>query len=164
MDAGGPKGKAKSDINVTPLIDIVLVLLIVFIVMVPGLSKALPVVVPQVVKVDRPTPPDPKNPPLVVTIDQNGDLMLQNDKIQLSELADKLSPVVQLQPSGMRKVFLRVDEEQAYQYAVNVLDQIKVASDRAKRETALRPEFVGTGLDGGDVKVVAAVKKRTPTS
>ncbi|NTV74775.1 MAG: biopolymer transporter ExbD, partial [Holophaga sp.] len=78
MDAGGPKGKAKSDINVTPLIDIVLVLLIVFIVMVPGLSKALPVVVPQVVKVDRPTPPDPKNPPLVVTIDQNGDLMLQN--------------------------------------------------------------------------------------
>ena len=63
MDAGGPKGKAKSDINVTPLIDIVLVLLIVFIVMVPGLSKALPVVVPQVVKVDKPTPPDPKNPP-----------------------------------------------------------------------------------------------------
>ena len=42
MDAGGPRGKAKSDINVTPLIDVVLVLLIVFIVMVPSLTKALP--------------------------------------------------------------------------------------------------------------------------
>jgi len=40
MDAGGSKGKAKSEINVTPLIDIVLVLLIVFIVLVPGLIKA----------------------------------------------------------------------------------------------------------------------------
>lgn len=164
MDAGGPKGKAKSDINVTPLIDIVLVLLIVFIVMVPGLSKALPVVVPQVVKVDRPTPPDPKNPPIVITIDEKGEVMLQNDHIEMTELADKLAPAVELQPSGMRKVFLRVDEEQAYQYAVNVLDQIKVASDRARKETALRPEFVGTGLDGGEVKVVAAVKKRNPTT
>lgn len=163
MDTGGQRGKAKSEINVTPLIDIVLVLLIVFIVMVPGLSKALPVVVPQVVKVDKPSVPDPKNPPVVITIDQNGDLLLQNDKIQLAELADKLSPVVQLQPSGMRKVFVRVDEEQAYQYAVNVLDQIKVASDRARRETALRPEFAGTGLDGGEIKVVAAVKKRNPS-
>lgn len=164
MDAGGAKGKSKTDINVTPLIDIVLVLLIVFIVMVPGLSKALPVVVPQVVKVSTPTPPDTKNPPIVVTIDEKGDLMLQNDKIQLAELAEKLAPAVELQPSGMRKVFLRVDEEQPYQAAVNVLDQIKVASDRARRETSQRPEFVGTGLDGGEVKVVAAVKKRNPTA
>ena len=162
MDAGGPKGKAKSDINVTPLIDIVLVLLIVFIVMVPGLSKALPVVVPQVVKVDKPTPPDPKNPPIVITIDEKGQLMLQNDVLDITQLADKLCPAVELQPSGMRKVFLRVDEDQAYQYAVNVLDQIKVASDRARKETSQRPEFVGTGLDGGEVKVVAAVKKRNP--
>ena len=50
MDAGAPRGKAKSDINVTPLIDIVLVLLIVFIVLVPGLTKALPVAVPRVVR------------------------------------------------------------------------------------------------------------------
>ncbi len=62
---------ARSDINVTPLIDIVLVLLIIFIVMVPGLSKAAKVVVPQVVKTDVPPPPNPKDPPLVITIDEN---------------------------------------------------------------------------------------------
>ena len=41
MDAGGPKGKAKSDINVTPLIDIVLVLLIIFIVITPAVNNAV---------------------------------------------------------------------------------------------------------------------------
>ena len=82
MDAGGPKGKAKSDINVTPLIDIVLVLLIVFIVMVPGLSKAQNVTVPQVVAAP-PSPTTPLNPPLVISIDKDGNYMLQSDNIKL---------------------------------------------------------------------------------
>ena len=157
MDAGGPKGTAKSDINVTPLIDIVLVLLIVFIVMVPGLSKALPVVVPQVIKTNTPPPVDLKNPPVVVTIDEKGELFLQSDKIALGDLAPKLSATVQLQPAGMRKIFLKVDEDQVWQLAVNVLDQIRVASDRAKRETAAKPEWAG--MDGGDIKVAVALKK-----
>ena len=152
------KAATKTDINVTPLIDIVLVLLIVFIVMVPGLSKALPVVVPQVVTTSNPPPPDPRNPPVVVSIDQNGKLFLQSDEVQVGELADKLSPVVQLQPAGMRKVFLKIDEEQPYQYAVNVLDQIRRASDRAKNETRAKPEW--GGMDGGDVKVAVSLKKR----
>lgn len=156
---------AKSDINVTPLIDIVLVLLIIFIVMVPGLSKSLPVVVPQVVKTDKPTPPDPKNPPLVLTVEPTADnadykFQLQSDQLQLAEIAERLTPVVQLQPAGMRKVFVRVDEEVPYQVAVNVLDQVRRASDRAKKETAAKPEW--GGLDGGDIKVVMAVKKRNP--
>lgn len=151
-------GHAKSDINVTPLIDIVLVLLIIFIVMVPGLSKSLPLVVPQVVKTDKPPTPDPKNPPVVVSIDENGKLFLQSDEIQIGELSEKLSAVVQLQPAGMRKVFIKIDEETTYQVAVNVLDQIRRASDRAKKETAAKPEWAG--LDGGDTKVAISLKKR----
>ncbi|MBP1625677.1 MAG: biopolymer transporter ExbD [Holophagaceae bacterium] len=155
---------AKSDINVTPLIDIVLVLLIVFIVMVPGLSKALPVVVPQVIKTDKPTPPDPRNPPLVLSITPTADnksyeFMLQSDKIELQDIANRLCPVVQLQPAGMRKVFLKVDEETPYQVAVNVLDQVRVASERAKKETAAKPEW--GGFDGGDTKVAISLKKNS---
>jgi biopolymer transport protein TolR len=166
MDAGGPKGKAKSDINVTPLIDIVLVLLIVFIVMVPGLSKALPVVVPQVIKTDTPPPPpDPRNPPVMISVlpskdNTNYEYLLQSDAITLEELPSKLAPVVQLQPFGMRKVFLKIDEETPYQVAVNVLDRIRMASDRAKKETLAKPD--SGGFDGGDTKVAISLKKRNP--
>ena len=156
MDTGGIKGKAKSEINVTPLIDVVLVLLIVFIVLVTGLTKALPVAVPQVVKTSPP-PPDPHNPPLVVTVDEKGGLLLQSDRIDLSRLADALAPVVQLQPAGMRRVFLKVDGEQPWQKVVDVLDQIRVASERARKETAAKPEW--GGRDGGDIKVAITLRK-----
>ncbi|MCE1228998.1 MAG: biopolymer transporter ExbD [Firmicutes bacterium] len=153
---------AKSDINVTPLIDIVLVLLIIFIVMVPGMSKSMPVVVPQVVKVDKPTPPDPKNPPLVVEVDPTADnktyvFKFQSEAMELGELANRLVPVVQLQPIGMRKVFVKIDEEAPYQVAVQVLDQIRVASERAKKES-----MNTLGTDGGDIKVATSLKKRNP--
>lgn len=151
---------AKSDINVTPLIDIVLVLLIIFIVMVPGLSKAAKVVVPQIVKTDTPPPPNQKDDRIVISLLENNDIMLQSDKIELAELGTKLTQVVQLQPMNMRKVFIKVDEEVRYQRAVDVLDQVRLASEKAKRETAAKPEWLGQ--DGGDVKVVASVNKKKP--
>jgi biopolymer transport protein TolR len=153
---------AKSDINVTPLIDIVLVLLIIFIVMVPGLSKAAKVVVPQIVKTDTPIEPNKKDPPLVVTIYENNDILLQSDKIELKDLAPKLAEVAQLQPMNMRKVFIKVDEEVKYQRAVDVLDQVRIASERAKKETAAKPEWLGQ--DGGEIKVVASVNKKKPAA
>jgi biopolymer transport protein ExbD len=156
MDAGGVRGKAKSEINVTPLIDIVLVLLIVFIVLVPGLTKALPVAVPRVVQTGA--PPPAHNPPLVVTLDADAGLRLQSDRIELSRLADALVPVVQLQPAGMRRVFLKVDGEQRWQKVVDVLDQIRAASDRARSETAAKPEWAGR--DGGDIKVAITLEKK----
>jgi len=159
MDTGGAKGKAKSDINVTPLIDIVLVLLIVFIVMVPGLTKASKVVVPQEMIVINPPPPDPKNLPVVISIDKDGKYYLQQDFIELKDLPDKLIPVVKNQPINNRKVILKVDEDLAFQYVVNALDQIRFASDRAKKETLADPTF--QGLDGGDIKVPISIKKRT---
>ena len=150
---------AKSDINVTPLIDIVLVLLIIFIVMVPGLSKAAKVVVPQIQKISEPEKTPPKDL-LVLTIDENNDVSLQSDKIDLKDLAPKLTQVVQLQPMNMRKVFIKVFEEVKYQRAVDVLDQVRIASDKAKKETAAKPEWLGQ--DGGDIKVVAStIKKKT---
>jgi biopolymer transport protein TolR len=158
MDTGSPKGKAKSDINVTPLIDVVLVLLIVFIVMVPGLTKVLPVAVPQVIQTRTPPPIDQHNPPVVVTLDQGG-LELQSDRIELGRLAATLAPVVQLQPAGLRRVFLKVDGEQPWQKVVDVLDQIRLASEQAKRETAAKPEW--GGRDGGDIKVAITLKKPT---
>ena len=83
--------------------------------------------------------------------------MLQSDRIELARLADALVPVVQLQPAGLRRVFLKVDGEQPWQKVVDVLDQIRLASERARRETAARPEW--GGRDGGDIKVAITLKK-----
>ena len=157
MDAGGAKGKQKSDINVTPLIDIVLVLLIVFIVMVPGLDKATKVVVPQVRVMDKPTPPDPNN--ILIQVDQDGTLTLQQDKIDAQGLKERLPEAVMLQPLGYRKVFLKVDEDVKFQAMVDVLDTIRVASDMAKKKSLEQlDKFMGQ--DGGDVKVAVSLKKR----
>ncbi len=160
MDFGGPRRQAKSDINVTPLIDIVLVLLIVFIVLVPSLTRTLPVVVPRVVTEPQPPKADINNPPVVISVmwvesAKGYTYQLQSDKLQLAELPRKLAPVIQLQPLGKRKVFLRIQEDVPYQIAVNVLDQIRIASDQAKEETRAKP---GSTDDGGDTKVAISMK------
>ncbi|MCE1203176.1 MAG: biopolymer transporter ExbD [Holophagaceae bacterium] len=157
MDAGGAKGKQKSDINVTPLIDIVLVLLIVFIVMVPGLDKATKVVVPQVVVQQKVTPPDPNN--ILIQVDQDGTMTLQQDKIDMQGLKDRLPEAVMLQPLNYRKVFLKVDEDVRFQAMVDVLDTIRVASNTAKQKS-LEQQDKFLGQDGGDVKVAVSLKKR----
>jgi len=157
MDAGGAKGKQKSDINVTPLIDIVLVLLIVFIVMVPGLDKATKVVVPQVVVQQKVTPPDPNN--ILIQIDQEGAMTLQQDKVDAQGLKDRLPEAVMLQPLNYRKVFLKVDEDVKFQAMVDVLDAIRVASNTAKKKSLELPDKF-LGQDGGDVKVAVSLRKR----
>lgn len=152
---------AKSDINVTPLIDIVLVLLIIFIVMVPGMSKALAVVVPQIVKKDKANPTPANQPPqLVIEVEPDEEnkgylYKLQNREFDLGEISSQLTPVVQLQPIGMRKVFVKVDEDVPYQVVIHVLDQVRLASERAKKESLAK-----LGTDGGDTKVVTSLKKR----
>jgi len=157
MDTGAPRGRAKSEINMTPLIDIVLVLLIVFIVLLPGLTKALPVAVPQVA---RAAPPAAANPPLVVTLDGQGGLFLQQEPVTLDRLAPALVPVVQLQPAGLRRVFLKIDGGLPWQQVVDVLDRIRLASEQARRETAARPGW--DGRDGGDIKVAMSLKPDRP--
>ncbi|BDU74120.1 ExbD/TolR family protein [Mesoterricola silvestris] len=147
---------AKADINITPLIDIVLVLLIVFIVLVPGLSRALDVAVPRVA---GPSPDRGPEVPVVVTLDGEGRLFLQREEVTLATLRERLVPVVMLQPLGLRRVFLKVDGELAHERAVQVLDQIRVASDQARRETRARPGFQDE--DGGAVKVALTRLKAT---
>ena len=157
MDAGSAKGKAKTDINVTPLIDIVLVLLIVFIVMVPGLSKAMKVVVPQVQVTTKVPPPDPNN--ILIQVDQDGSMTLQQDKIDADGIKAKLPDAVMLQPLNYRKVFLKVDEDVKFQAMVDVLDAIRVASEMAKKKSLEQLDKF-QGQDGGDVKVAVSLKKR----
>ena len=151
---------AKNDINVTPLIDIVLVLLIIFIIMVPGMQKSLPTVIPQV-RTDQKPEIDKKNPPLVLDINQDNTLAINNSPLELSEIAERLTPLVMMQPAGvnMRKVFLNVDRDVPYKWVVQVMDQLRLTSERVKRDT-LASGLFADGYDGGETKIVVKLKKR----
>jgi biopolymer transport protein ExbD len=153
---------AKTDINVTPLIDIVLVLLIVFIIMVPGMMKSMPAVIPQIRKDANPTPPDQKNPPLVLDINQDNTIALNQSPLELSEIPDRLVPLVMLQPAGInqRKVFLSVDRDVPYKWVVQVMDQLRVTSERVKKETKESGIWEDADFDGGDTKTVIKILKR----
>ena len=151
----------KNEINVVPLIDIVLVLLIIFIIMVPGMQKSLPTVIPQIRKDVEPPKPDPNNPPLVLDINQDNTLAINNQPLMLSEIAERLVPLVMLQPAGVnqRKVFLAVDRDVPYKWVVQVMDQLRLTSDRVKRDT-LTGGVWAEGFDGGDTRIIVRLKKR----
>lgn len=140
----------RSDINMAPLVDIVLVLLIVFIVLVPGMVRVAPVAVPR---------QDGKGTevPLVVTLGADGRWRLQAAETTPEQLAEVLAEAVQRQPMGFRKVFLRVHPELPHQRVVAALDAIRVASERAKRATMAKPEWLDQ--DGGDIRVVTGLVK-----
>lgn len=150
------KSKSTSDINVTPLIDIVLVLLIVFIVMVPGLTKADNVIPPDV----KPTPPDVTPPQVVVvTVEKDSTYLLQQDKVDLKTLHDKVYDAIKLMRIDDRKVVLKVDGEAAFQGAISALDAIRNAATQVRIE---KGELVKDKDDPNpqyDIKIPITMKK-----
>ena len=120
MSAGG-KGGANSEINVTPLVDVCLVLLIIFMVMVPQTVPEISVRVP-------PEHPVHNEPPrvetLVVGLTKDGGLTLNREPLDRTRLFDALHR--QLEVREKKVVFVDFDSDAKYGTAVEVLD---LASD-----------------------------------
>lgn len=124
MNVGGKKGGAKGEINVTPLIDIVLVLLIIFMVLTPSMLKELTANVPR--KPDQNTPPPPPTEtPIVVEIAADSTLQLNTEPVAPEALADKVSE--RLKFDRQKVVFFKVDDEAPYGNAVKFMDIVKGA-------------------------------------
>jgi len=141
---------AKSDINITPLIDIVLVLLIVFIILVPTLAKVSNATLPNQVP---PTEIPKAEIPLVLSLNAEGQPSLQQEAIGWGEIRERLIPPLLLQRPGGRKVFLKVSGDLPHGTAVRAMDEIRAASNQAQRQS------VGVHEGGGEVKVVLSLKK-----
>jgi biopolymer transport protein ExbD/biopolymer transport protein TolR len=94
MGGGGGTGKAVSDINVTPLIDVLLVLLIIFMVIVPVTPKGLETLIPQPPKTNTPEPPSQT---IVVQVISNGagepGYKINDSSFNKSELEPKLAEI-----------------------------------------------------------------------
>jgi biopolymer transport protein TolR len=118
------EGRPNSDINVTPLVDVVLVLLIIFMVVTPLLEKDIQVRVPD----DDPTQvAEPPTDQLVVSVDDKGALKLNAETIEDSAYVDRMRRVLAAKPSGERLVFFIPDEKANYGRVVFALDGARTA-------------------------------------
>jgi len=117
MDVGNKKGP-KGDINVTPLIDVVLVLLIIFMVLTPSMLKHLTAEVPQ--KPEKDMPQVQNNTAIVVEYGANRELTVNSEQVTPETLAEKL--VQRLKGSTQKAVFFKADDKAPYGEVIRLLD------------------------------------------
>lgn len=119
--AVGKKGGFVADINVTPFVDVMLVLLIIFMVAAPMMSEGLEVDLPQTRTVEV-LPSDSEN--LVLTIREDGTIFLDEYKVAPEELEDYL---IKLVKEKGKMLFLHADKAVAYGVVVDVMGRVKGA-------------------------------------
>jgi biopolymer transport protein TolR len=127
---GGRRGRARRhapmhEINVTPFVDVMLVLLIVFMVTAPLLAVGVPIDLP---KTDARALPAPPKEPLIVSIDEKGRVFLQETEVSVDELLPKLQAI---NPQGQGEniyVYMRGDRKiPGYDSVMKVLAMLSVA-------------------------------------
>ena len=118
---GDPEQDVLSDINVTPLVDVMLVLLIIFMITAPMLHQGIDVALPAADSPNLPTPEDEE--PLILSISKQGLVYVREEPIHPSQLVDRLLPL--LEARGDRFVYLQGDREVPYGRVIEVLDLLR---------------------------------------
>jgi biopolymer transport protein TolR len=115
---GRRKGKAAamSEINITPMVDVMLVLLIIFMVAAPMLTVGVPVKLPNTAASALPTE---QEEPLTITLTADGLLLIQNTEVADGEMIPKLEAIAAERTSN--KVFLRADGSIPYERVAQVM-------------------------------------------
>ncbi len=121
MAHAGNNRELMSDINVTPFVDVMLVLLIIFMVTAPMMIEGLNVDLPEATA----KPLDSEKEHLVITIDKNHLVYINDFKVDVDSLGDKLSKT--LQGRSDREVYLKADKNIPYGIVVQVMAEIKKA-------------------------------------
>jgi len=118
MDVGGKKKGPRSEINVTPLVDIVLVLLIIFMVLTPTMLKNIAATVPE--KAEEQQPQVPSESAIVVEYTAKRELTVNLESVSVEGLQDKL--IERLKAQRQKAVFFKAEDEAPYGEVVRLLD------------------------------------------
>ena len=117
--AVGGQGGPKSDINMTPMIDVLLVLIIIFMVITPLTPKGLEALVPQ--------PPPPNQPPnqsdqrtVVIVVDKDHKYAINQDAISENDLGNRLTDIFKTRAE--RVVFVKGDPSVEFQWVAKAID------------------------------------------
>jgi biopolymer transport protein ExbD/biopolymer transport protein TolR len=116
--------KVNSNINVTPMVDVMLVLLIIFMVITPMLQRTITV---ELAKTTNPSPmPDAdKEDALLVAVQRDGTIFLDTSKVGAEELTNKLKD--RLVNRADKKVYVKADARAHYKAVVEVVDNVRSA-------------------------------------
>jgi biopolymer transport protein ExbD len=123
FSVGGAKGRPSGEINVTPLIDIVLVLLIIFMTMTPVMLKELVAKVPP--KSAELVPQPPGENPIVVELDGRDQVSLNGEAVAPEALGEQVGE--RLRHDRQKVVFFKIDDDANYGRAVKIMDICKGA-------------------------------------
>ncbi|HEY7353806.1 MAG TPA: biopolymer transporter ExbD [Terriglobales bacterium] len=116
--------KVNSNINVTPMVDVMLVLLIIFMVITPMLQKDISVDLAKVNNPQQMSDAD-KEDAIVVAITRDGSIFLGRDRVQPDQLTNKIKDRIASQVD--KRVFVRSDSRSKYKSVVEVVDNVRAA-------------------------------------
>ncbi|MCA2981444.1 MAG: biopolymer transporter ExbD [Myxococcaceae bacterium] len=120
---GKRRGAVRPAMNVTPLVDVVLVLLIIFMVVTPLLTKQLWLNVPPKPEENAPPPPPDALAPIVITLGVDGVTKVNSEVIARDELAGRVVRMVNARPDKV--VFFDADSRVPYAQALEVMDLVR---------------------------------------
>ena len=121
MTSGGNSKEFMSEINVTPFVDVMLVLLIIFMVTAPMMIQGVNVDLPEATA----QPLDSEKEHLVITIDKDHQVHINDYQVSMESLSEKLMKI--LQGRSDREVYLKADKNIPYGIVVQVMAEIKDA-------------------------------------
>jgi biopolymer transport protein ExbD len=122
MDVGGAKGGLKADINVTPLVDVMLVLLIIMMIIAPLLQQGVVLTLPAAVNAqDKPDTQDQT----VVAIDSNSRLWVNSLEVPEHDVISRLQSI--LEDKTDRTVYLKGDKDAPYSAIMKMMDALRKA-------------------------------------